>query len=69
MMRMNLKIGHITILLIVTMMQKDPSEIYFYFGDKKVTFNVRGAGTLYIHKNVAYTRENIAELIQEFEKN
>ena len=49
--------------------KKDPSEIYFYFGDKKVTFNVRGAGTLYIHKNVAYTRENIAELIQEFEKN
>ena len=49
--------------------KKDPSEIYFYFGDKKVTFNVRGAGTLYIHKNVAYTRENIAQLIQEFEKN
>ena len=49
--------------------KKDPSDIYFYFGDKKVTFNVRGAGTLYVHKNVAYTRENIAELIQEFEKN
>ena len=48
--------------------KKNPSEIYFYFGDKKVTFNLN-SDNLYVHQGVAYTRENIAELIQEFEKN
>ena len=41
--------------------KKDPSEIYFYFDDKKVTF--KNTGNLYVHENISLTKENILDLV------
>ena len=41
--------------------KKDPSAIYFYFGDKEVTFD--SSGNSYVNKNISYTKENIADLV------
>ena len=40
---------------------KDPAEIYFYFGDKEVLF--QGSGYFYVNKNIKYTKENIIDLV------
>ena len=41
--------------------KQDPSAIYFYFGDKEVTFD--SSGSSYVNKNISYTKENIADLV------
>ena len=41
--------------------KQDPSAIYFYFGDKEVTFD--SSGNSYVNKNITYTKENIADLV------
>jgi len=40
--------------------KQDPSAIYFFFGDKEVTF--QGSGNSYVSKNIKYTKENIIDL-------
>ena len=47
--------------------KQDPSAIYFYFGDKEVTF--QGSGNSYVNKNITYTKENIADLVNSLLSN
>ena len=41
--------------------KKDPSEIYFYFDNKKVTF--KNTGNLYVHENISLTKENMLDFV------
>jgi hypothetical protein len=41
--------------------KNNPSEIYFYFGDKKVIFT--NTDNLYLHQNISYSKENIAGIV------
>ena len=46
---------------------KEPTDIYLYFGDEEIQFNLNNEN-LYEFKDLKYSKEDIIELVKHFNK-